>query len=129
MGLFLAACATTLPSAVPAPISPPQVMTQSGIVQGVGTDGIDYFKGVPYAQPPVGDLRWEPPQAVAHWDGVRDASHYGHDCMQQPFPLDAAPLRTTPSEDCLYLNIWRPNSAATNLPVMVWIERFMFPRT
>ncbi|MGH8256788.1 MAG: carboxylesterase/lipase family protein, partial [Steroidobacteraceae bacterium] len=89
-------------------------------VQGGVAGGVEFFKGIPYAAPPVGALRWEPPQSAAHWDGVREATEYAHDCMQKPFPYDAAPLRTTPSEDCLYLNIWRP-AGAHGLPVMVWI--------
>ncbi|EQD71093.1 Carboxylesterase type B, partial [mine drainage metagenome] len=70
----------------------------------------------------MGALRWAPPQPVAPWHGVRAALKYGHDCMQILFPGDAAPERTVPKENCLYINVWRPKGAATrNLPVMVWI--------
>ena len=59
------------------------------------------FKGIPFAAPPVGDLRWRAPQPAAAWAGVRDAGRHGSDCMQAPFPSDAAPLGTPPAEDCL----------------------------
>ena len=97
------------------------VRLDSGPVKGVESDGVVAFKGIPFAQPPLGNLRWRAPQPAAPWQGVRDASTYGHDCMQLPFPSDAAPLGTTPSEDCLVLNIWKPAHAAKKLPVMVWI--------
>ena len=105
--------------AAPAPL---QVRTQSGTVQGAAAEGVLSFKGIPFAAPPVGELRWRAPQPAAAWTGVRPATAYGHDCMQTPFPSDAAPLGTEPSEDCLVLNIWRPaDKAAARLPVMVWI--------
>ncbi len=104
----------------PAPVPAPLVTIETGTLQGAVTAGVESFKGIPYAAPPVGDLRWEPPQPPAHWNGVRQATAFAHDCAQQPFRSDAAPLRTTPSEDCLYLNVWRP-VGAHGLPVMVWI--------
>jgi len=101
---------------------PTQVAVDGGVVQGALHEGVLSFKGIPFAAPPVGPLRWQPPQPVEHWSGVRPAVSYGPDCMQIPFPNDAAPLRTVPSEDCLYLNVWRPaHRLAHKLPVMVWI--------
>jgi para-nitrobenzyl esterase len=101
---------------------PTQVKVDSGALAGAVQDGVLSFKGVPFAAPPVGDLRWRPPQPAARWQGVRQATAYGHDCMQKPFPSDAAPLGTTPDEDCLVLNVWRPaDRTAGKLPVMVWI--------
>jgi para-nitrobenzyl esterase len=97
------------------------VTIESGKLKGAAADGVVSFKGIPFAAPPVGDLRWRPPQPVVKWSGVRDASAYGHDCMQLPFPSDAAPLGTTPAEDCLVLNVWVPEHHAGNLPVLVWI--------
>ncbi len=97
------------------------VSVQSGKLQGSASDGVVSFKGVPYAAPPVGDLRWRPPQSAAKWTGVRSAVEYGHDCMQLPFPSDAAPLGTKPAEDCLVLNVWVPQHRAKKLAVMVWI--------
>ena len=90
---------------------------------GAAADGVVSWKGVPFAAPPVGDLRWRAPRPAPAWDGVRQASAYANDCMQQPFPSDAAPLGTPPAEDCLYLNVWAPEKpAAAKLPVMVWIH-------
>jgi para-nitrobenzyl esterase len=89
----------------------------------VAADGVVSFKGIPYAAPPLGPLRWRPPQPAIAWPGLRAADAYAHDCMQEPFPADEAPLASTPSEDCLYLNVWAPESKATAaLPVMVWIH-------
>lgn len=99
----------------------PVVKIQPGLVRGVVRNGLRIFKGIPFAQPPVGKLRWQPPQPVKPWRGIRSAANFGHDCMQLPTPGDAAPLRTTPSEDCLYLNVWAPEHASAPLPVMVWI--------
>lgn len=101
-----------------------QARIKEGLLQGTVQDGIVSFKGIPYAQPPIGDLRWEPPQAVAPWAGARDATHFGHDCMQIPDPMEAAPQgSTTPSEDCLYLNLWAPAiSASQKRAVIVWIH-------
>ncbi|HEX4004665.1 MAG TPA: carboxylesterase family protein [Acidobacteriaceae bacterium] len=99
-----------------------QVSIDTGILQGGPDNGVASFKGIPYAAPPIGDLRWRPPQPAASWTGVRQASEYGADCMQLPFPSDAAPLGTPPKEDCLYLNVWTPaHKAGEKLPVMVWI--------
>jgi para-nitrobenzyl esterase len=99
------------------------VKTESGLVSGVVADGVVSYKGIPYAAPPVGDLRWRPPQPAPKWEGVRGGEAYGHDCMQEPFPSDAAPLGTPPAEDCLYVNVWAPEKPASpKLPVMVWIH-------
>ncbi|MGH8260181.1 MAG: carboxylesterase/lipase family protein [Steroidobacteraceae bacterium] len=99
-----------------------RVRVDGGVVQGAIEKGVMAFKGIPFAAPPVGPLRWRPPQPVKPWRGVRHAVTYGPDCMQVPFPGDAAPLGVTPAEDCLYLNVWKPRRpAAHRLPVMVWI--------
>jgi para-nitrobenzyl esterase len=98
-----------------------QVAIDSGRLRGITENGVVSFKGIPFAQPPVGALRWRPPQAVKRWTGVRAAERYGADCMQDPFPGDAAPLGVPPAEDCLYVNVWRPATSAEKLPVMVWI--------
>jgi len=93
-----------------------------GLVRGVVAGDVVSFKGMPFAAAPVGVLRWRPPQPVPGWKGVREAASYAADCMQIPFPGDAAPLGVKPDEDCLYVNVWRPAARSTALrPVMVWI--------
>jgi para-nitrobenzyl esterase len=108
-------------SFTPASAQTTQVKVDSGVLSGAVKDGVLSFKGIPFAAPPVGELRWRPPQPAKAWSGVRPATEYGHDCMQKPFPSDAAPLGTAPAEDCLVLNVWRPADAKKALPVMVWI--------
>jgi para-nitrobenzyl esterase len=93
----------------------------TGEIHGTTDGGVVAFKGIPFAAPPIGESRWRPPQAVPAWSEPRAAKTYGPDCMQEPFPGDAAPLGVTPDEDCLYLNVWRPAADAKRLPVMVWI--------
>jgi para-nitrobenzyl esterase len=117
----LAACLLlTAPAAM---AEGPVAKTDSGAVSGAAADGVEAFKGIPFAAPPLGSLRWRAPQPVTPWSGVRDSTQYGHDCMQTPFGGDAAPLGTAPAEDCLVLNVWRPQGAkpGDKLPVIVWI--------
>jgi para-nitrobenzyl esterase len=100
----------------------PVVSLDGGKVRGAVTAQVAAFKGIAFAQPPVGALRWRAPQAPTPWHGVRDALRYGPDCMQVPFPGDAAPLGVPSAEDCLYLNVWTPAGfKGGKLPVMVWI--------
>ena len=106
--------------------TPPLVRVDSGQLQGVVEDGVVSYKGIPFAAPPVGDLRWRPPQPVARWSGVRHATEFGADCMQARFgppPAPGGPLTQAPSEDCLFLNVWSPAGATlgAKLPVMFWI--------
>lgn len=103
---------------------PALVQTETGLVRGTVADGVVSFKGIPYAAPPVGSLRWRAPQPAIAWAGVRSASDYGHDCMQLPIPGDSAASGSTLSEDCLGLNLWRPAQieAERPLPVMVWVH-------
>ncbi|MGB6432371.1 MAG: carboxylesterase/lipase family protein [Candidatus Acidiferrales bacterium] len=101
-----------------------QVRTASGLLEGAtSADGkVRIFKGIPFAAPPVGELRWRAPQPVAAWTGVRKATEFGARCMQGNIFPDMVFRDSGPSEDCLYLNVWTPaNSAAARLPVMVWI--------
>jgi para-nitrobenzyl esterase len=101
-----------------------QVKIDSGLVEGVAADsaGVRAFKGIPFAAPPVGDLRWKAPQPVAPWTGVRQAVEFGPRPMQGAIYSDMIFRDQGPNEDCLYLNVWTPaKSADERLPVMVWI--------
>lgn len=90
-----------------------------GRVAGVEANGIVSFKGIPFAAPPVGALRWKAPQTVKAWSGVKQADAFGPACVQASSPYTQV---SSMSEDCLYLNVWTPAKAASDrLPVMVWI--------
>ncbi|HEU4959151.1 MAG TPA: carboxylesterase family protein [Sphingomonas sp.] len=118
---LLIALAFVTASTIAHAASGPVVKLDTGAIRGVTDEGVESFKGIPYAAPPVGPLRWRPPQSAAHWSGIRDATAYGHDCMQARAPGEKE--GTTPSEDCLFLNVWRPAGTPRHkLPVMVWIH-------
>ena len=103
----------------------PTVTVESGQLQGLAENDAAIFRGIPYAAPPVGDLRWRPPQPPAKWSGTRDAVSFGPACPQSP---DSPVMMVGPvgasSEDCLTLNVWKPAKAFSDarLPVMVWIH-------
>lgn len=98
-----------------------QVKTANGTLEGVDESGVWAFKGVPFAAPPVGDLRWREPQPVANWTGVRKADQFGPRAMQLPIFSDMQFRSDGVSEDCLYLNVWTPAKSATDrLPVLVY---------
>ena len=119
--LAVLACAVLMASAAAAALSPTVVKVDSGRLQGAAVDGVLAFKGVPFAEQPVGDLRWRPPQRAKPWTGVKPALKNGHDCLQAEVKGDPG-MGTDLGEDCLYLNVWRPAEAsAKKLPVMVWI--------
>ncbi|RPI29939.1 MAG: carboxylesterase family protein, partial [Actinomycetota bacterium] len=128
LALFLVSAGLTACSGGDEPAttqSPGVVRVAGGLVSGTEADGVRAYLGIPYAAPPVGDLRWRPPQAPAPWDGVRTCVRYGPSCPQpQGDGLSFFPLGET-DEDCLYLNVWTPDGTADGapkLPVMVWIH-------
>ena len=99
----------------------PMVRTDSGAISGVREGGLNIYRGVPFAAPPVGELRWRPPVAAVPWTGTRKVEAFAPACMQTGVSM---PGETPPavSEDCLYLNIWMPaKSLQKRLPVIVWI--------
>jgi para-nitrobenzyl esterase len=103
----------------------PQVRIRTGLLQGVteANSSVAAYKGIPYAKPPTGDLRWRPPVPATAWEGVRDAREFGSACLQpppQPTSLYYDGMAST-SEACLTLNVWIP-TGARGLPVMVWIH-------
>ncbi|MBV8497522.1 MAG: carboxylesterase family protein [Gammaproteobacteria bacterium] len=96
----------------------PVAATTAGAVRGTG-GAVLTFKGIPYAQAPLGPLRWRAPQSHPPWPGVRDATHFGDDCMQLPYVI---PTGQKPSEDCLTVNVWTPaEHREAALPVVVFI--------
>jgi para-nitrobenzyl esterase len=104
--------------------NPLKVKTDKGKVEGAFTadQQVRAFKGIPYAAPPVGDLRWQPPQPAAKWKGVRETTEFGSHCIQSSGYTDMVFHDPGASEDCLTLNVWTPAKAKKgSLPVMVWI--------
>ena len=105
----------------------PEVRAPAGALRGTAAEGraaVEAFLGVPYAAAPVGPLRWREPQPLPRWSGVRDAARFGARCMQQPLYSDMAFRSPAPSEDCLFLNVWRPAGArgGAGLPVLVFVH-------
>ncbi len=120
--MILASCTAAASSFEP-------IRVDGGVISGTPSPqwsyGIRVFRGVRYAAPPVGNLRWRPPQPVVRWQGVKEADRYAPSCMQAPTAKASNAWQeglTPVSEDCLYLNIWTPaKSASDNLAVMVFI--------
>ena len=123
---LLVVCAATAVSAVSAIADSKVVMTDDGPVKGMVVHGVREFLGIPYAAPPVGDLRWQPSQARAPWVQPLDATKFANHCPQVASPFGVAGL----TEDCLYLNVFTRHTgddrgdreASRRRPVMVWIH-------
>jgi para-nitrobenzyl esterase len=116
--------ALALPAIAGRPAAPEVVRVDGGQLSGTAAGGVRIFKGIPFAAPPVGDLRWKPPQPVVPWSGVRAADAFSPDCWQVPYPAGSA-YGSEPrpmSEDCLFLNVWTTARAGEKRPVMVWIH-------
>lgn len=130
LGLIAAPAIASDAPDVPAPVKMTEVIDiDTGQIQGHFVEGPSarVYKGIPFAAPPVGDLRWKPPQPAASWDGVRECTEFGSVAPQtsQPF-MESYPgwaMGAEQNEDCLYLNVWTPEGASdAPLPVMVWIH-------
>jgi para-nitrobenzyl esterase len=124
--IFALGTCWALSLAVAANADPLTVKTAQGAVHGklINDGKVRAFLGIPYAAPPVGDLRWKPPQPPAKWSGVRDATAFTARCPQWPIWADYIFLDSGPSEDCLHLHVYSPTTAngASRLPVMYWIH-------
>lgn len=106
----------------PPPGVPAQpVAIAAGQVRGLDEQGVTVYRGIPYAAPPVGELRWRAPQPVAAWQGTRDAFRFSKACPQIGSPVPGMPPEPT-DEDCLYLNVWTPSAKHAPLPVIVWVH-------
>lgn len=119
--LSLALLAAACSGGPPASTDPTIASVETGQLKGVAANDVIAFKGVPFAAPPVGDLRWRAPAPAAKWTGVRSAADYGFVCMQKYPTTDNGIGREKPSEDCLTLNIWTQELKGKR-PVMVWIH-------
>lgn len=119
----LAMLASGLALAAGAASAAPRATIDAGALAGATENGVNVFKGIPFAKPPVGELRWRPPQAPAAWRGDRDATQFQLPCPQ-PINADGRAngggVSGATSEDCLYLNVWAPPNAK-NAPVMLWL--------
>src|ERR1700722_9568744 len=123
MGRFVWTLATLTAALGVNAAEPVRVRVQDGVLVGSVEAGVETFKGVPYAAPPVGPLRWSLPRPFPKWSGERVADDFGPSCLQRAAPrtIPAGSRATQLSEDCLTLNVWAPQ-AAHKAPVMVWVH-------
>ena len=118
---LLFAISIALTAIGPAMAQVPSVRTDTGTLAGTAEGGLIVFRGIPYAAPPVGPLRWKAPQPATRWTGIRDAGTFGNACPQGPEHKEPWAQVGPTSEDCLFLNVWRPKRAG-KYPVMVFIH-------
>jgi para-nitrobenzyl esterase len=127
--LMLAALISLVATPLTIPASGPPVRVEGGLLSGApgGDPSVTVFRGIPYAAPPVGDLRWRAPQPPAPWEGVRKADHFSANCTQRlrdslgPWTAEYQPHGMV-SEDCLYLNVWVATAHGESRPVLVYIH-------
>ena len=124
--LLLLSCLIVRMAAPDAPARADPIKISGGLVSGTVAGGVQAYKGIPYARPPVGDLRWRPPQPAGPWSGTLITDEFSPICVQ-PDPLGGHSIFTrlffTPieprSEDCLYLNVWTTGQAGDKRPVKI----------
>ena len=129
--VLVAILAIALPASALARTTRDVVKTRAGAVHGLAHSAYRVFQGIPYAAPPVGPRRWRPPEPVAPWKGIRDATRPGSPCAQVPLTVlpgkksilpGASNLTGSTSENCLYLNVWTPARPTLPRPVFVWFH-------
>jgi len=122
--LLLVLCSALAAASAPSHAEPVSVRVDSGELEGVANNGVESFKGIPYAAAPVGELRWRAPRLPAPWSAPRPATDFGPSCPQArpPQRVPAGSAAETTSEDCLTLSVWAPAIPRMRAPVMVWIH-------
>jgi para-nitrobenzyl esterase len=128
--VMLVALSAAIVATVRAQPMPDAVRVEGGLLKGTIAGGLASYKGIPYAAPPIGPLRWKPPQPAVSWGGVKAADAFGARCVQTPYPSGSIySMAPAPqSEDCLFLNVWTPARRGDARPVMVWIHGGAFTR-
>ncbi|HEY9217183.1 MAG TPA: carboxylesterase family protein, partial [Phenylobacterium sp.] len=121
-GLVCALAALVLTAGAAHAQQAPKVTIDSGVLVGQSQGPANVFKAIPFAKPPVGELRWKAPQAPAKWQGERQATTFAVPCPQPVYPdrANGGGVSGATGEDCLYLNVWAPKNAS-NAPVMLWL--------